>query len=78
MTVPSNSRGKARGLPEPMFIDRRVKHVGLTKLRHLNADTLRHLGDNLLVLQDGDKPVAVLLSYKLYMQIQDELKAGQS
>jgi hypothetical protein len=57
-----------------MFIDERVKHVGLTKLRHLNADTLRELDDSLLVLQDGDEPVAVLLSYKLYMRIQDELK----
>lgn len=57
-----------------MFIDERVKHVGLTKLRHLNADTLRELDDSLLVLQDGDEPVAVLLSYKLYMRIQDRLK----
>lgn len=54
--MPSDSRGKAGG--EPMFIDERVKHVGLTKLRHLNADTLRELDDNLLVLQDGDEPVA--------------------
>jgi hypothetical protein len=35
---------------------------------------LRELDDSLLVLQDGDEPVAVLLSYKLYMRIQDELK----
>jgi hypothetical protein len=61
-----------------MFIDERVKHVGITKLRHLNADTLRELDDNLFVLQDGDEPVAVLLSYKLYMKMQDLHNKGRA
>jgi hypothetical protein len=60
-----------------MYIDERVKHVGITKLRHFNADTLRELDDELFVIQDGDEPVAVLLSYKLYMRIQDEIQVGK-
>lgn len=51
-------------------IDERVKHVGVSKLRRWNADILRDLGDEIYVLQDGDEPIAVLLSYELYMKIQ--------
>jgi hypothetical protein len=60
-----------------MSIDPRVKYVGVSKLRQLNADALRKLGDTVFVLQDSDGPIAVLLSYKMFMQIQDAAQAGE-
>lgn len=54
-------------------IDKRVKRVGTSYLRHFNADALRELEDSVFVIQDGDEPIAVLLSYKLFLKIQDKL-----
>ena len=60
-----------------MFIDERVKHVGVSKLRQLNSDTLRKMNGNLFVLQDGDEPLAVLLSYESYLKIQASAEIGR-
>ena len=57
-----------------VFIDKRIRHVGTSHLRHFNADTLRELDDTVFVIQDGDEPVSVLLSYKLFLHIQDTLE----
>ncbi|HVP52053.1 MAG TPA: hypothetical protein VMT05_08090 [Terriglobales bacterium] len=54
------------------IIDPSVKHVGVSKLRELNATTLKETDDT-LVIQDNDGPLAVILSYDKYLAIQNEL-----
>ena len=58
----------ARSFP---VIDPNVKHVGVSKLRELNATKLRDL-DKTLVIQDDDTPLAVVLSYEQYLDMQQE------
>ena len=62
-------------MPEPArsfpVIDPNVKHVGVSKLRGLNATKLRDL-DKTLVIQDDDTPLAVVLSYEQYLDMQQE------
>jgi hypothetical protein len=53
-----------------VYVDERVRYVGVSKLRKFNATSLRGLRDELFVIQDSDEPIAVLLSYGLYMQTQ--------
>jgi len=60
-----------------MFIDERIKHVGVSTLRKIDADVLRELDDTLYVLRDHDEPVAVLLSYKLFLKMQDMATAAR-
>ena len=58
--------------PNPLaipYLDPLVAHVGISKLRALNASHLRDL-DKTLVIQDNDKPLAVLLKYEHFMAIQ--------
>lgn len=55
-------------------IDPTVKHVGVSKLRGLNADKLRETTDT-LVIQENDQPLAVLLTYDKFLAMQDELMA---
>jgi predicted transcriptional regulator len=50
-------------------IDPKVKHVGVSKLRLLNASKLRQTDDT-FVIQDNDEPIAVLLTYDRFMEIQ--------
>jgi PHD/YefM family antitoxin component YafN of YafNO toxin-antitoxin module len=54
-------------------IDPRVKHVGVSKLRELNATKLAEQTDETLVIQDNDKPLAVLLSYEQFLIMQEQL-----
>jgi len=61
----SESKGK---IPH---IDPNVQYVGVSKLRLLNADRLRSL-DSTLVIQDDDKPLAVVLSYEQFLEMQKE------
>jgi len=56
------------------IIDPSVKHVGVSKLRGLNAAKLKE-NDQTLVIQDNDNPLAVLLSYEKYLIIQQQLMA---
>jgi len=55
------------------YLDPSVQHVGISKLRALNVTQLRDL-DKTLVIQDNDKPLAVLLKYEHFMAIQELLK----
>ena len=45
------------------YLDPSVQHVGISRLRALNVTQLREL-DKTLLIQDNDKPLAVLLKYK--------------
>jgi hypothetical protein len=63
-----NMAEAARSFP---VIDPNVKHVGVSKLRELNATKLRDL-DKTLVIQDDDTPLAVVLSYEQYLDMQAE------
>jgi PHD/YefM family antitoxin component YafN of YafNO toxin-antitoxin module len=56
------------------YIDASVKHVGVSKLRGLNADKLRETTDT-FVIQENEKPLAVLLTYDKFMAMQEELNA---
>lgn len=55
-------------------IDPDVKHVGISKLRALNADKLRETTET-FVIQENDKPLAVLLTYDKFLAMQEELEA---
>jgi hypothetical protein len=57
-------------------IDPNVKHVGVSKLRDLNATKLKEQTNETLVIQDNDTPIAVLFSYKKFLEIQEEFKAA--
>ena len=54
------------------LIDRSVKYVGASKLRDLNAATLKESTDT-FVIQDNDGPISVILSYEKYLAMQDQL-----
>jgi len=49
-----------------------VQHVGISKLRALNVAQLRAL-DKTLVIQDNDKPLAVLLKYEHFLAMQEKM-----
>ena len=53
-------------------IDPNVKYVGVSKLRELNATKLKETEET-LVFQDNDKPLAVLLTYDKFMEIQQQV-----
>jgi PHD/YefM family antitoxin component YafN of YafNO toxin-antitoxin module len=57
------------------YIDSTVKHVGVSKLRGLNADKLRETTDTFVIQDPNDQPLAVLLTYDKYLAMQDELLA---
>ena len=56
------------------YIDPNVEHVGVSKLRTLNAKTLRET-DKALVIQDNNTPLAVLLTYDQFQLMQKQLEA---
>jgi PHD/YefM family antitoxin component YafN of YafNO toxin-antitoxin module len=53
-------------------IDPSIKHVGVSKLRELNAAKLRATQDT-FVIQDNNTPLAVLLTYDKFLTMQDQL-----
>ncbi len=55
------------------YLDPSVQHVGISKLRALNIEQLRDL-DKTLVIQDNDKPLAVLLKYEHFMAMQERMR----
>ena len=55
------------------YLDPTVQHVGISKLRALNVTQLRDL-DKTLVIQDNDKPLAVLLKYERFMAMQEQIR----
>ena len=54
------------------YLDPNVQHVGISKLRALNVAQLRAL-DKTLVIQDNDKPLAVLLKYEDFLAMQEKM-----
>jgi hypothetical protein len=54
------------------YIDETVEHVGVSRLRSLNATNLRNI-EKTFVIQDNDKPLAVLLSYDQFLAMQRHL-----
>ena len=57
-------------------IDPRVQYVGVSRLRALNTSQLR-ANKNVLVVQDGSETLAVLVSYEMFLQIQQERLSGE-
>jgi hypothetical protein len=58
------------------YVDPSVQHVGVSKLRALNIEQLRDL-DKTLVIQDNDKPLAVLLRYEHFMAMQEQIRGKE-
>jgi len=56
------------------YIDPNVEHVGVSRLRTLNATNLRNQ-EKALVIQDKDTPLAVLLTFEQYLTIQRQLQS---
>jgi hypothetical protein len=56
------------------YIDPNVEHVGVSRLRTLNATNLRHFNKT-LVIQDNNTPLAVLLTYEQFLLMQRQLQA---
>lgn len=54
------------------YIDPNVQHVGVSKLRSLNASKLSTI-KSALVIQDNDTPLAVLVRYEQYLILQKQL-----
>jgi len=54
------------------FLDPSVQHVGISRLRALNVTQLMEL-DKTLVIQDNDKPLAVLLKYERFLATQEKI-----
>ena len=55
------------------YIDPTVDHVDLKQLRTFTPAKLRRL-QRTQVLRQGDRPVAVLLSFNTFLRIQEELE----
>jgi len=55
------------------YIDPNVEHVGVSRLRTLNATNLRNFGKT-LVIQDNNTPLAVLLTYDQFLLMQRQLQ----
>jgi hypothetical protein len=55
------------------YVDTSVLHVGISRLRALNVTQLREL-DKTLVIQDNDKPLAVLLKYEHFLAMQERME----
>ena len=56
------------------YIDPNVEHVGVSRLRTLNASNLRNF-EKTLVIQDNNTPLAVLLTYDQFLLMQKQLQA---
>jgi hypothetical protein len=59
-------------------IDPQIRHVGVSKLRDLNATKLKEQQDETLVIQENDTPLSVLFSYKRYQEMRAEFNALMS
>jgi PHD/YefM family antitoxin component YafN of YafNO toxin-antitoxin module len=55
------------------FVDPNVEYVGVSKLRAFNGSNLGDI-QKMLVIQDNDKPLAVMMSYKQYLAVQSKLQ----
>jgi len=66
---------KANAVSIP-YIDPNIQHVGISRLRALNVAQLRAL-DKTLVIQDNDRPLAVLLKYEHFLAMQEKMPDGE-
>lgn len=57
----------------PHYIDPTIEHVGVSKLRQLNATNLGKL-NKMLVIQDNDIALAVVVKYEQYLAMQNQLE----
>lgn len=55
------------------FIDVRVEHIGVSRLRLLNVTGLKKLHAT-LVIRDGATPLAVIVPYARYIELQTMLE----
>ena len=55
------------------YIDPNVEHVGVSRLRKLNATSLRE-SRKTLVIQENDTPLAVLLAYEQFLYMQQKIE----
>ncbi len=62
----------ANPIPHLPYIDPNVDHVDAKKFRHMPPHKLKAL-DRTTVLRDDDVPLAVLVPYNTFLEIQDEL-----
>ena len=63
--------GKIEGVP---YIDTSVEHVGVSKLRTLNATNLKKVQKALVVQDTNDAPLAVLMKYEQFLIMQNKLQ----
>ncbi len=59
-------------IPGIPYIDPNVEHVDVQRLKDMTAQKLKRLRKT-MVVRDGDSPLAVVVSYKTFLRIQDEL-----
>jgi hypothetical protein len=57
------------------YIDPKVQHVGVSKLRNLNATNLSEIDKTLVIQDPNDNPLAVLLKYEQYLAIQKQFRS---
>src|SRR5437870_323380 len=57
----------------PHYIDPTIEHVGVSRLRQLNATNLGKL-TKMLVIQDNDTALAVVVRYEQYLAMQNKLE----
>ena len=56
------------------YVNPKVRTLGVSKLRLMNASQLREI-DKTFVIQENDKPLAVLLKYEDFLAMQEQLLA---
>lgn len=56
----------------PHYIDPTIEHVGVSKLRQLNATNLGKM-DHMLVVRENDTALAVVIRYEKYLAMQNQL-----
>jgi PHD/YefM family antitoxin component YafN of YafNO toxin-antitoxin module len=66
--------GRKEHMVSVPYIDPDVEHVGVSRLRTLNATNLRDFRKT-LVIQDNNTPLAVLLTYEQFLAMQGQLQA---
>jgi hypothetical protein len=65
------------GLAEYPVIDPSIKHVGVSKLRELNASALKETEDT-FVIQDNNTPLSVLLTWDKFLSMQQQLMSAMN
>jgi PHD/YefM family antitoxin component YafN of YafNO toxin-antitoxin module len=56
------------------YIDPNIEHVGVSRLRKLNAGVLRE-NRKTFVIQENDTPLAVLLAYEQFLSMQRKIQS---